>query len=233
MGAIQLHMPTKHAAAARRTSAKTVARAEPLAASEPPSKPEGKPKAEPKKPTAKAPAKAVAAASPPAAYNPGFGNFDQGAAGLLGNMQGPPAAQASPPPSTSPGRMARANPPPASAAPSEPKEAPTPGLSKRSVILFAPQAADPAKSALGAIKFLAGDLNAAMTGVSSRVQLQAYGGNRGDKGSDARRLSLKRALSIRQVLIDNGVPAERIDVRAMGGADDTGPADRVDVFVKA
>jgi outer membrane protein OmpA-like peptidoglycan-associated protein len=71
-----------------------------------------------------------------------------------------------------------------------------------------------------------------MVSSSSRIQLLAYGGNAGDKGSDARRLSLKRALAIRQVLIDSGVPAERIDVRAMGGADDGGPADRVDVFVK-
>ena len=86
---------------------------------------------------------------------------------------------------------------------------------------------------MGAIKFLAGDLNAAMNSASARVQIQAFGGNRGDKGSDARRLSLKRALAIRQVLIDDGVPAERIDVRAMGGADDSGPADRVDVYVKA
>jgi len=68
-----------------------------------------------------------------------------------------------------------------------------------------------------------------MTGPAARIQIQAYGGNRGDKSSDARRLSLKRALAIRQVLIDDGVPAERIDVRAMGGADDSGPADRVDV----
>ncbi|MGZ5929931.1 MAG: OmpA family protein, partial [Rhizomicrobium sp.] len=96
-----------------------------------------------------------------------------------------------------------------------------------------PQAADPAESALGAIKFLAGDLNAAMNSASARIQIQAYGGNRGDKGSDARRLSLKRALAVRQVLIDDGVPAERIDVRAMGGVDDKGPADRVDVYVKA
>jgi outer membrane protein OmpA-like peptidoglycan-associated protein len=44
---------------------------------------------------------------------------------------------------------------------------------------------------------------------------------------------LKRALSIRQVLIDDGVSADRIDVRAMGGVDDTGPTDRVDVYVKA
>jgi outer membrane protein OmpA-like peptidoglycan-associated protein len=227
MGAIKLHMPTKHATVARKAAPKTVARAEAPAA--PP--PEVKPKPEPKKVAAKAPSKATASAAPPpqAAYNPGFGGFDQGAAGLLGNLQGPPAPQPAPPPT----RMARANPPPASGMLPPSKEAPTPGLSKRSVILFAPQAADPAESALGAIKFLAGDLNAAMSGPSSRVQLQAYGGNRGDKGSDARRLSLKRALAIRQVLIDNGVPAERIDVRAMGGVDDTGPADRVDVFIKA
>jgi hypothetical protein len=86
---------------------------------------------------------------------------------------------------------------------------------------------------LGAIKFLATDLNAAMTRPASRIELQAYGGTKGDKGSDARRLSLKRALAIRQVLIDDGVSPDRIDVRAMGGADDTGPLDRVDVFVRA
>ena len=106
-------------------------------------------------------------------------------------------------------------------------------LTKRSVILFAKDAPDPAKSALGALKFLASDLNAAMVSPNARVELQAFGGNKGDKGSDARRLSLKRALAIRQVLIDDGVSPDRIDVRAMGGVDDTGPADRVDVFVKA
>ena len=72
-----------------------------------------------------------------------------------------------------------------------------------------------------------------MTGPGSRVELQAYGGTHGDKGSDARRLSLKRALAIRQILIDDGVSPDRIDVRAMGGTDDSGPADRVDVYVRA
>ena len=62
-----------------------------------------------------------------------------------------------------------------------------------------------------------------MTTPNARVELQAFGGNKGDKGSDARRLSLKRALAIRQVLIDDGVSPDRIDVRAMGGVDDTGP----------
>jgi outer membrane protein OmpA-like peptidoglycan-associated protein len=109
----------------------------------------------------------------------------------------------------------------------------TAGLTKRSVILFAKDASDPAEGALGAIKFLAADLNAAMTRPSSRVELQAFGGGKGDKGSDARRLSLRRALAIRQVLISDGMSPDRIDVRAMGGAEDSGPADRVDVYVRA
>lgn len=109
----------------------------------------------------------------------------------------------------------------------------TAGLTKRSVILFAKDASEPAEGALGAIKFLAADLNAAMTRPASRIELQAFGGGKGDKGSDARRLSLRRALAIRQVLISDGVSADRIDVRAMGGAEDSGPADRVDVYVRA
>ena len=78
-----------------------------------------------------------------------------------------------------------------------------------------------------------GDLTTALESGSSRVQLEAYGGAPGDKSSDARRLSLKRALAVRQLLIDNGVPSNRIDVRAMGGIDDKGPTDRVDVFLRA
>lgn len=131
-------------------------------------------------------------------------------------------------PQTTPKPAPKPAPQVASKAPPRPAES---GLNKRSVILFAKDAPDPAEGALGAIKFLAGDLNAAMTTASARVELQAFGGNKGDKGSDARRLSLKRALAIRQVLIDDGVSPDRIDVRAMGGADDSGPADRVDVYV--
>ena len=82
-------------------------------------------------------------------------------------------------------------------------------------------------------KSLAGELSTALGDGTSRVQLLAYGGPRGDKSSDTRRLSLKRALIVRQILIDQGVPAERIDVRAMGGTDDKGPLDRVDVFLKS
>jgi outer membrane protein OmpA-like peptidoglycan-associated protein len=253
-GAIHLHMPAKQNAEARKTEEAAEAprparqaRVEPKpepkpappaheAKAAPPPKPTPKPvrqaRAEPRtQPRGNAVATVPGNSQP--AYNPGFG-ADLGAAGLNFGASAP-SLPAAPPPKAQPAprQMAKANPPPASALPQPSAEAPTPGLTKRSVILFAPQAADPAQSALGAIKFLAGDLSAAMTSAAARVQIQAYGGNRGDKSSDARRLSLKRALAIRQVLIDDGVPAERIDVRAMGGADDSGPADRVDVYVKA
>ena len=65
------------------------------------------------------------------------------------------------------------------------------------------------------------------------MQLLAFGGPPGEKSSNTRRLSLKRALVVRQILIDDGVPSERIDVRALGGTDDDGPPDRVDVFLKS
>jgi outer membrane protein OmpA-like peptidoglycan-associated protein len=251
-GAVHLHMPARHSAESRKTEAAVEAprrvrqaRVEPEPKPEPPPPPAKVVKAEPapkpaSKPVrqAKAEPQGAAVATVPGntqpAYNPGYSGYsDQGAAGLNFAMPAAPPPVA-PAPKPQPRQIAKANPPPASAqAAQAAAEPPTPGLTKRSVILFAPQAADPAQSALGAIKFLAGDLNAAMTSASARVQIQAFGGTRGDKGSDARRLSLKRALAIRQVLIDDGVPAERIDVRAMGGADDSGPADRVDVYVKA
>jgi outer membrane protein OmpA-like peptidoglycan-associated protein len=144
-----------------------------------------------------------------------------------------PVPQSNPKPAPKPAapkpvQTAKAEPPPQR--PSAPENA---GLTKRSVILFAKDAPDPAQGALGSIKFLAGDLNAAMTSPSARVELQAFGGAPGDKGSDARRLSLKRALAIRQILIEDGVSPDRIDVRAMGGADDSGLPDRVDVYVRA
>lgn len=164
------------------------------------------PRPKPEPPTKSEPPKRIASAQPPPQISP-FNAPDF--SNVFGN--------APPVPKTAP------------AGPTTGKE----NLTKRSVILFAKDAPDPAAQALGALKFLAGDLNAAMSSPNARIELQAFGGAKGDKGSDARRLSLKRALSIRQVLIDDGVSADRIDVRAMGGVDDTGPTDRVDVYVKA
>lgn len=108
----------------------------------------------------------------------------------------------------------------------------TRNMSKRSSIPFSPAAEEPAPEVLDTIKNLSGDLNNALGNGSARIELEAFGGKPNDKSSDARRLSLKRALIVRQLLIDEGVPSERIDVRAMGGAS-SGSADRVDIFVRA
>jgi outer membrane protein OmpA-like peptidoglycan-associated protein len=149
-------------------------------------------------------------------------------------VQPPPQRVVQPPPQ----RVARTEPPPTRTLPPvrTPPTARNPEAdsgSKRGVVLFAPNASDPSVSALESVKSLAGDLSEALAGGTSRVQLLAFGGPRGDKSSDTRRLSLKRALIVRQILIDSGVPSERIDVRAMGGTDDSGPLDRVDVFLKS
>jgi outer membrane protein OmpA-like peptidoglycan-associated protein len=208
---IQLHMPVPHR--------RTVARAEPKPK---PAEPKPEP---PKRVAAKpAPAPKVARAEPAPAPNPAPGANPFGGATDLSNVFGNQ-------PQSGP-KMASSAPPPQRTAPAGPTNG-SENLSKRSVILFAKDAPDPAKQALGSIKFLAGELNASMTTPNARIELQAFGGAKGDKGSDARRLSLKRALAIRQVLIEDGVSADRIDVHAMGGVDDTGPADRVDVYVKA
>jgi outer membrane protein OmpA-like peptidoglycan-associated protein len=205
-GPIHLHMPT-HRVRTPAAESNTVAQAAPRPA--------------PRTRTAAAPPPPEPPRDTSGYVSDLTGDVPRGAAGLYGYTA--PTAPA-PKPKT---QVARAEPAPPQSQTGDL------GLTKQSMILFAHDAADPAESALSNIKLLAGQLVGAMTGPASRVQIQAYGGAKGDKGSDARRLSLKRALAIRQVLIDDGVPSERIDVRAMGGVDDSGPTDRVDVYVKA
>jgi len=106
-------------------------------------------------------------------------------------------------------------------------------LKKRGAILFEKGAPAPSPAQYRGVKVLADDLNSALEKGAAAIQLEAYGGSPGDKSSDARRLSLRRALAVRQLLIDDGVPSARIDVRAMGGSDDKSQPDRVDVFIRA
>lgn len=65
-----------------------------------------------------------------------------------------------------------------------------------------------------------------------RVQLKAYGGDPGELSSEARKLSLRRALAVYNYLRDQGVLTSRMDVRAFGGTRDTGPTERVDIVVQ-
>ncbi len=212
-GPIHLHMPAKK----RRPVRVATAPAEPLQEARPQA-----PRPQATRPQPKPATKVAEAPASSSGYTSSVGNVGNlfGGPGVTLRPNAPPQKQSQAAPPT---RVAKANPPP---------ETVLPGLTRRSMILFAKDATEPMDSAMDQIRFLAGDLNAAMTRPSSRIELQAFGGERGDKGSDARRLSLKRALAIRQVLIEDGVEPGRIDVRAMGGAEN-GPSDRVDIYVKA
>jgi len=64
-----------------------------------------------------------------------------------------------------------------------------------------------------------------------RLQVRAYAGGTAESASRARRLSLDRALAVRTFLLDRGVEATRIDVRALGNTAPEPPADRVDLLV--
>jgi outer membrane protein OmpA-like peptidoglycan-associated protein len=102
-------------------------------------------------------------------------------------------------------------------------------------LVFAPEAATLSAEAKGMLKDLAArfprhDENA-------RLQLIAYASGEGMSASKARRLSLARALSVREYLIANGIEGTRMDVRALGeeagglpsGSPADSPANRVDI----
>ena len=152
-----------------------------------------------------------------------------------------PAPASAPPPAGSayasgPGAASLFNTlPTLSAGPNNQPAAPSAGneaLAMQGQILFAHEADTPSTDSLDSIRVLAGRLNGSLGKAQARIELMAFGGAKADKGSDARRLSLKRALAIRQLLIDSGVSSARIDVHAQGGVDDSGPTDRVDVYIR-
>ena len=62
-----------------------------------------------------------------------------------------------------------------------------------------------------------------------RLQLSAYAGDVDNSESAMRRLSLKRAISIRAYLMSRGIEGTRIDVRPKGMAPDS-PRERVDII---
>jgi outer membrane protein OmpA-like peptidoglycan-associated protein len=66
-----------------------------------------------------------------------------------------------------------------------------------------------------------------------RMQIRAYAGTDEGGQSSARRMSLSRGLMVRSYLLDKGIKATRLDVRALGSETDRAPVDRVDlVFVR-
>ena len=129
-------------------------------------------------------------------------------------------------------QLASLEPAPKQTVPAVKHSDPHAGLTKQGQVVFPANSTDLSSDSSDQLKSLAGNLNTALDSGAANVQIEAYGGSPGDKSSDARRLSLRRALTVRQLLIDSGIPTERIVVKALGGADDRGNADRVDLFLR-
>lgn len=69
---------------------------------------------------------------------------------------------------------------------------------------------------------------------NARIEIQAYASDPEDQGaSGARRLSLARALDIRNFMIENNIDAAMIDVRAFGFNPRKSPPDRVEIYFNA
>lgn len=66
-----------------------------------------------------------------------------------------------------------------------------------------------------------------------RVQLHGYANGSSESPSQARRLSLFRALSVRTYLLKKGIRSTRIDVRALGKKEDGNAPNRVDVIIQS
>jgi outer membrane protein OmpA-like peptidoglycan-associated protein len=65
---------------------------------------------------------------------------------------------------------------------------------------------------------------------NARLQIRSYASAPDAPEMEARRRSLRRAVDLRRLLVDQGVRSTRIDVRALGTAE-AGPADRVDLVL--
>lgn len=145
----------------------------------------------------------------------------------------PPAlaerAPAPPPPPAPPARPAA----PAAAAPGpQVATAPATGAPRadnRLRLLFDGSSSDLSDSAKQQLQQLAGELTKQS---GTRIQLLAYAEGTPTTLSQARRLSLDRALTVRSYLANQGVNTTRIDVRALGNQTEKGaPANRVDLLV--
>ena len=145
-----------------------------------------------------------------------------------------------PPPPVSPSGSASAPAAPQAAAPSNQTAAaatdtaaaqtasrgdPAIQVSEVQVLFNASEAAlsTPAKAALESVA------SAMLEDETSEVQLFAYAGQAGIDATQARRLSLSRAMAVRAFLIGKGVRPARMQVRALGNKTTSGSPDRVDV----
>lgn len=134
-----------------------------------------------------------------------------------------PGLAVSPAPSQPPQRMAKA------VAKTKKPEPRMLGAGSSVRIIFSTGSAKLDKTASVKLNRVASALNADAT---LRVQLEAYANAAQGSVSQARRLSLSRALAARSFLIGKKVRSTRIDVRALGNKFGDEAADRIDIIVK-
>jgi outer membrane protein OmpA-like peptidoglycan-associated protein len=154
------------------------------------------------------------------------------------------ATPAAAPARAAPEQVAAVAPPPAPAAPAVSTPAPAvavPAPAAEPAVPVAPavpekvdlsvlfdanssQLSDAGRQALQ--KFASGAL-----GGNGRIELRAFAGGNDEQATQARRLSLARALAVRSFLTQQGFATTRVDVRALGNQGGGGNADRVDLQI--
>lgn len=138
----------------------------------------------------------------------------------------PPTANLSPLAPRQPKAPAAPTPPTAPAMPQQMAALTQPQAAQK--ILFAAGSSDMGAQEQAALTALARQL---ADNKDQRLQLVAYATSNSDNPSEARRLSLTRALAVRSFLINQGVRPTRVDVRALGSKFESAPGDRVDIIV--
>jgi outer membrane protein OmpA-like peptidoglycan-associated protein len=144
----------------------------------------------------------------------------------------PPAVPQAPPQTASINPIAP--PPPAASPPPPPPVSASAGtvatpVSKGLRLTFEPGKSDLTPASAAQIRQLASDIR---LGDTTTFNVAAYAPGTADDPSTARRLSLSRAMAVRQALVADGVPSTRIFVRALGAEYGNGPANRVDIDVQ-
>ncbi len=138
-----------------------------------------------------------------------------------------PVIPASVPPVPTVAAIAPPAPPPPAPVATPVVAVPSPTVSEKGArILFLPDSADLPTTARTALDSL---LKLVQSQPDRRILITAYAAGTPETASQARRLSLNRALTLRSFLAEKGVSTARVDVRALGGQVADGPADRVDV----
>ncbi|MDA0655199.1 MAG: OmpA family protein [Proteobacteria bacterium] len=138
-------------------------------------------------------------------------------------MTSPPAAQIAPPPAQ------KAAPPRVASLPSNVPPAVASANGELVSVNFAKGATELPP---GIAPFLSTFVKKMKADTGMRLQLKGYAGGLKGSASQARRISLFRALSVRTYLMKQGVRSTRMDVRALGNKVGKGMPDRVDIEVK-